>query len=95
MASRPKLENLNFLYPIIIILVIVLATSAFVIVDSGHVGVIRTLGAVQPDALPEGFHLKKPFMDKIEQIDIRLTKAISKSVAASRAFTHAVLTDCD
>ncbi|TFG76959.1 MAG: prohibitin family protein [Thermodesulfobacteriales bacterium] len=84
MASRPKLENLNFLYPIIIILVIVLATSAFVIVDSGHVGVIRTLGAVQPQPLPEGFHLKKPFLDKVEQVDIRLTKANSKSAAASK-----------
>jgi regulator of protease activity HflC (stomatin/prohibitin superfamily) len=84
MAKKPNLENLNFLYPIIIIVVIILATSAFVIVDSGHVGVIRTLGAVQPDALPEGFHLKKPFMDKIEQIDIRLTKAKSKSQAASK-----------
>ncbi len=84
MASRPKLENLNFLYPIIIILVIVLATSAFVIVNSGHVGVVVTLGAVQPEPLPEGFHLKKPFMDKVEQTDIRLTKAVSKSVAASK-----------
>ncbi len=84
MSRRPKLENLNFLYPVIIILVIVLATSAFVIVDSGHVGVVRTLGAVQPDPLPEGFHLKKPFMDKIEQVDIRLTKAKSKSAAASK-----------
>ncbi|MEM7008987.1 MAG: prohibitin family protein [Thermodesulfobacteriota bacterium] len=84
MASRPKLENLNFLYPIIIILVIVLATSAFVIVDSGHVGVVRTFGAVQPEPLPEGFHLKKPFMDKVEQVDIRLTKAKSKSAAASK-----------
>ncbi len=84
MSRRPKLENLNFLYPVIIILVIVLATSAFVIVDSGHVGVVRTLGAVQPDPLPEGFHFKKPFMDKIEQVDIRLTKAKSKSAAASK-----------
>ena len=84
MASRPKLENINFLYPVIIILVIVLATSAFVIVESGHVGVIVTLGAVQPNPLPEGFHLKKPFMDNIEQTDIRLTKAVSKSVAASK-----------
>ncbi len=65
-------------------MIIVLATSAFVIVDSGHVGVVRTLGAVQPEPLPEGFHLKKPFMDKIEQIDIRLTKAKSKSKAASK-----------
>jgi regulator of protease activity HflC (stomatin/prohibitin superfamily) len=84
MASRPKLENINFLYPVIIILVIVLATSAFVIVESGHVGVIVTLGAVQPVPLSEGFHIKKPFMDKIEQTDIRLTKAVSKSVAASK-----------
>ncbi len=84
MASRPKLENINFLYPVIIILVIVLATSAFVIVESGHVGVIVTLGAVQPKPLSEGFHLKKPFVDKIEQTDIRLTKAVSKSVAASK-----------
>ena len=84
MAKKPNLENLNFLYPIIIIVVIVLATSAFVIVDSGHVGVVRTLGAVQPNPLPEGFHLKKPFLDKVEQIDIRLTKAKSKSQAASK-----------
>lgn len=84
MSRRPKLENLNFLYPIIIILVIVLATSAFVIVDSGHVGVVRTLGAVQPEPLPEGFHFKKPFMDKVEQVDIRLTKAREKSTAASK-----------
>ena len=84
MASRPKLENINFLYPVVIILVIVLATSAFVIVESGHVGVIVTLGAVQPIPLSEGFHLKKPFMDKIVQTDIRLTKAVSKSVAASK-----------
>ncbi len=84
MASRPKLENINFLYPVIIILVIVLATSAFVIVEAGHVGVVVTLGAVQPKPLSEGFHLKKPFMDSIEQTDIRLTKAVSKSVAASK-----------
>jgi len=83
-SVKPKLENLNFLYPIIIIVVIVLATSAFVIVESGHVGVVRTLGAVQPVPLPEGFHLKKPFLDNVEQIDIRLTKAQSKSAAASK-----------
>ena len=84
MAKKTNLENLNFLYPIIIIVVIILATSAFVIVDSGHVGVVRTLGAVQPEPLPEGFHLKKPFLDKVEQIDIRLTKAKEKSQAASK-----------
>lgn len=84
MSLKPKLENLNFIYPVILIVIVILATSAFVIVESGHVGVIRTLGAVQPKPLPEGFHFKKPFLDKIEEIDIRLTKAQSKSAAASK-----------
>jgi len=84
MSIRPGLQNFNFLYPILIIVIIILATSSFVIVESGHVGVIRTLGAVQPVPLTEGFHLKKPFIDKIEQIDIRLNKAQSKSAAASK-----------
>lgn len=84
MSSRPGLPNINFLYPILIIVLIILATSSFVIVESGHVGVVRTLGAVQSTPLAEGFHFKKPFMDKIEQVDVRLTKAQSKSAAASK-----------
>lgn len=78
------LSGFSFKYPFIIIIIIFLLTSAFVIVESGHVGVIRTLGAVQPQPLSEGIHFKKPFIDKIEQIDIRLTKAIAKSQAASK-----------
>ena len=58
--------------------------SSFVIVDSGRVGVVRTLGAVQPIALPEGFHIKKPFIDSIEQIDVRLRKAENEAGAASK-----------
>lgn len=64
--------------------IVVIAMQCFVIVESGHVGVIRTLGAVQPISLPEGFHLKKPFLDKIEQMDIRLTKAENAAGAASK-----------
>ena len=66
------------------VLVLVLGFSMTVIVDSGHVGVVRTLGAVQPDHLSEGFHLKKPFVDSIEEIDVRLSKAESEASAASK-----------
>ncbi|MCY4379654.1 MAG: prohibitin family protein [Candidatus Dadabacteria bacterium] len=78
------MPKLNIFYPIIFILLFFLVTGVFVIVESGHVGVVRTLGAVQPDALAEGFHMKKPFMDKVEQIDIRLTAATAKAVSASK-----------
>ncbi|NNC55489.1 MAG: prohibitin family protein [Pseudomonadales bacterium] len=69
---------------IIIIAVLLLLREVFVIVESGHVGVVRTLGAVQPVSLPEGFHLKKPILDRVEQIDIRLTKAENAAQAASK-----------
>ena len=84
MAKKPSLQNINFMYPIIIIVVIILGTSSYVIVESGHVGVVRMLGAVQMEPLSEGFHIIKPFLDKVEQIDVRLTKVTSKSAAASK-----------
>ena len=79
-----KVPKFNILYPLIIVGVVLFLTSSFVTVQSGHVGVVSTLGAVQPKALSEGFHLKKPYLDKVEQMDIRLTKAVVKSEAASK-----------
>lgn len=67
-----------------VVLIAAFLTSAFTIVDSGHVGVVRTLGAVQPEPLPEGFHFKKPLLDQVEIIDIRLRKAESQASAASK-----------
>lgn len=69
---------------VVAVLSLGLLSSSFVIVDSGYVGVVATLGAVQPEPLAEGFHFKKPFMDKIEQIDIRLRKAESQANASSK-----------
>ena len=63
---------------------IYLFASAFVIINAGHVGVVKTLGAVQPEPLQEGFHLKKPFLDQVEEVDIRLRKAESQASAASK-----------
>lgn len=68
----------------VVALVIFLFSSSFVVVNSGHVGVVRTLGAVQPEPLDEGFHLKKPFLDQVEEIDIRLRKAENHASAASK-----------
>lgn len=74
------------LIPVVIIIGILLfaVASAFVVVDAGHVGVVKRLGAVQPDALDEGMHFKRPLMDMVEQIDIRLMPTNAKSSAASR-----------
>lgn len=68
----------------LIIGALLLLREVFVIVESGHVGVVRMLGAVQPVSLPEGFHFKKPILDRVEQMDIRLTKAENAAQAASK-----------
>lgn len=76
----------RIIVPILILLVVAFAilSSMTVIVESGHVGVVRTLGAVQPEPLSEGFHLKKPFIDQVEQVDIRLTGSREMATAASK-----------
>lgn len=58
--------------------------GSFVIVDSGHV--IRTLCAVKPRHFPEGFHFKKPFIDKVEQMGISLLKHIHKPELLPKTF---------
>jgi len=74
------------LVPLIIILVLalVLLGGMTVVVDAGHVGVVRSLGAVQTKPLGEGFHFKKPFIDQVELMDIRLTASHAKATAASK-----------
>ncbi len=65
-------------------LVLLLGQSAFVIVDAGHVGVVKRLGAVQTMPLSEGFHLKFPFIDDVIQLDVRLRKVSNDSISASK-----------
>ena len=58
--------------------------SAFVIVESGYVGVVRTLGAVEDEPFEEGFHMKIPLLQDVQQIDIRLRKSEKQATAASK-----------
>jgi regulator of protease activity HflC (stomatin/prohibitin superfamily) len=85
MSDFPN-SSARYLVPVVVILVAVFAvfSAMTVIVQSGNVGVITTLGAVQPNALPEGFHFKKPFIDHVQQVDIRLTASHAQATAASK-----------
>ena len=71
-------------YAVGALVILMLLFGCFVIVESGHVGVVRRLGAVQMDALPEGIHGKIPLIDSVEEVDIRLRKAESEAQAASK-----------
>ena len=69
---------------IIAVLFLWIVGQSFTIVEAGHVGVVKTLGAVQPTELGEGFHFVKPLLDRVEAIDVRLRKASNEAGAASR-----------
>lgn len=74
------------LIPLGFLLVIVIAFvgGMTVVVEAGHVGVVKTLGAVQPKPLGEGLHFKRPFVDVVEQLDVRLKAVHAQASAASR-----------
>ena len=67
-----------------VLILLYLAASSFVVVDAGYVGVVKRLGAVQPEFLPEGFHFKAPFVDVVQKFDVRLSKAESDAGASSK-----------
>jgi regulator of protease activity HflC (stomatin/prohibitin superfamily) len=69
---------------ILIILALSLLGTTYVIIQAGHVGVVKRLGAVQTEALAEGFHFKRPFMDEIAQVDVRLIPINTRATAASK-----------
>ena len=74
----------NIAYGVAALVILMLLFGCFVIVESGHVGVVRRLGAVQMDALSEGIHGKIPLVDSVIEVDIRLRKAESEAQAASK-----------
>jgi len=74
----------NILTAAVVLIFLYLAASSFVVVDAGYVGVVKRLGAVQPEFLPEGFHFKAPFVDTVQKFDVRLSKAESDAGASSK-----------
>ena len=54
---------------------LILAGNPLVIVQSGFVGVKRTLGKIDPVPLREGLHLRIPLLQTVEKIEIR-TRAV-------------------
>ncbi len=67
-----------------VMILVGLVANSVVVVESGHVGVVRTLRAVHSTPLEEGFHFKKPFLDSVVQMDIRLATSNAKAQAASK-----------
>lgn len=89
-SNIPEINFNNFKLPayskyiVLIFIALLFSTNIFVIVDAGKVGVVKTLGAVSEIPLKEGIHFKKPFIDTIIQVNIRLNNTKSAALSSSK-----------
>jgi len=78
---------------VLAVIVLVLLSSMFVVVEAGHVGVVKRFGAVQPEPLAEGLHFKRPFVDEVDQIDMRLLYINAKATGTNAPLYSTLRTD--
>lgn len=64
-------------------LLAVLVLNPFVKVDAGERGVVMNFGAVQPEVLDEGLHLRVPIMQRIVKVNVQIQKSETRAEAAS------------
>lgn len=58
----------------VILVLLILATNTFVVVQPGHEGIVITAGSVSDDVMSEGFYFKIPFVQSIKQMEVRTQK---------------------
>ncbi len=69
---------------IILGLIVITALNSFVIVEAGHRGVVLQFGAVQDAIMDEGLNFKIPFIQQVDQTEVRVKISQSEQTAASR-----------
>lgn len=79
-----------------------IAANSFTIVPAGNTGVVLTLGEVSANPLSEGFHLKAPFIQQVEDMSNKIqvyetpASAVSKdlqTVSSSIAVNYRLVSD--
>lgn len=79
-GNMPKMPEFNFnfgpkmwlVYLLIALVVIVVITKPFVIIDEGERGIKVTTGKYEPIAMAPGFHILIPFLQKVMIVDTKV-----------------------
>ncbi len=66
------------------IVVIILLSTCFTVVEAGHTGVVMTFGAVEDEVLSEGMHFKIPFAQTVVMVNNRTQKIETQGTASSK-----------
>ncbi|MBR6967350.1 MAG: prohibitin family protein [Ruminococcus sp.] len=98
--KKPSLKGIKWLIAGIAALFI--AANSFTIVPAGNTGVVLTLGEVAEKPLSEGFHLKAPFIQTVEDMSNKIqvyetpASAVSKdlqTVSSKIAVNYRLISD--
>jgi regulator of protease activity HflC (stomatin/prohibitin superfamily) len=69
---------------IIVLFLIILATSSIITIQSGTVGVVSVFGAIKDEPLEKGLHFITPFITTVSKVDVTTQKAEAVCAAASK-----------
>lgn len=72
------------LVPVILIVIVGSLLSTFITVPAGHRGVVIELGAVKERVLNEGFHTITPFVQSVQNMEVRTLKYEVPASAATK-----------
>lgn len=70
-SAKAKKGGILVLIGVIVILVLVAIFNCFTIVNEGYIGVKYRFGKIEQDDLTAGLNFRIPFIEEIEQVDIR------------------------
>lgn len=68
----------------VVLLLLVMAFGSWVTVQAGHRGVLLHMGAVTGVILPEGLSTKKPWVDSVIEMEVRVQKEAVETEGASK-----------
>ena len=100
MAKKPSFKGVKWIF--IGAAAIFVAVNSFTIVPAGNTGVVLTLGEVSANPLSEGFHVKAPFVQSVENMSNKIqvyetpASAVSKdlqTVSSSIAVNYRLVSD--
>ena len=100
MAKKPSFKGVKWI--VIGAAAIFVAVNSFTIVPAGNTGVVLTLGEVSAHPLSEGFHVKAPFVQSVENMSNKIqvyetpASAVSKdlqTVSSSIAVNYRLVSD--
>ena len=65
-------KNTGLIYGLVILIAVMFFAKPFIIINSGEIGLIKTLGKYDSDPLYPGFHLTIPILQRVDVIDTKV-----------------------